>query len=84
MKAKFRAKAARAFTRYTQNAVTELKNDEDKMLKEVNLCRKKHEPCISTQTAYSIRILPSVGHFYAQVGQGPKQLELSSDAPRML
>ena len=33
VKAKIRAKAARAFTRYTQNAVKELKNDEDEMLR---------------------------------------------------
>ena len=33
VKAKIRAKAARAFTRYTQNAVTELRNDEDEMLR---------------------------------------------------
>ena len=33
VKAKIRAKAARAFTRFTQNAVKELKNDEDEMLR---------------------------------------------------
>lgn len=33
VKAKIRAKAARAFTRYTENAVEELKNDEDEMLR---------------------------------------------------
>lgn len=33
VKAKIRAKAGRAFTRYTQNAVKELKNDEDEMLR---------------------------------------------------
>ncbi|DBA77107.1 hypothetical protein WJX77_005031 [Trebouxia sp. C0004] len=36
VKAKIRAKAARAFTRYTQNAVKELKNDEDEMLRGVD------------------------------------------------
>ena len=33
VKAKIRAKAARAFSRYTENAVDELKNDEDEMLR---------------------------------------------------
>ena len=33
VKAKIRAKAARAFSRYTDNAVEELKNDEDEMLR---------------------------------------------------
>ena len=33
VKAKIRAKAARAFTRYTENAVDDLKNDEDEMLR---------------------------------------------------
>lgn len=33
VKAKIRAKAARAFTRYTENAVKELQNDEDEMLR---------------------------------------------------
>ena len=44
VKAKIRAKAARAFTRYTQNAVTELKNDEDEMLRG-NIFENKHLPC---------------------------------------
>ena len=33
VKAKIRAKAARAFSRYTDNAVEDLKNDEDEMLR---------------------------------------------------
>ena len=33
VKAKIRAKAARAFARYTQNAIKELQNDEDEMLR---------------------------------------------------
>ena len=33
VKAKIRAKAARAFTRYTENAVKELQNDQDEMLR---------------------------------------------------
>ena len=33
VKAKIRAKAARAFTRYTSNAINELRNDEDEMLR---------------------------------------------------
>ena len=33
VKTKIRAKAARAFSRYTENAVDELKNDEDEMLR---------------------------------------------------
>ncbi|KAL3155128.1 Son of sevenless 1, variant 2 [Trebouxia sp. C0009 RCD-2024] len=36
VKAKMRAKAARAFSRYTENAVDELKNDEDEMLRGVD------------------------------------------------
>ncbi|KAL3141541.1 Son of sevenless 1, variant 2 [Trebouxia sp. C0010 RCD-2024] len=36
VKAKIRAKAARAFSRYTENAVDELKNDEDEMLRGVD------------------------------------------------
>lgn len=43
VKAKIRAKAARAFTRYTQNAVKELKNDEDEML--------RGESAVGVQTA---------------------------------
>lgn len=38
VKAKIRAKAARAFTRYTHNAVKELKNDEDEMLRGTGSC----------------------------------------------
>ena len=33
VKAKIRAKAARAFIRYTENAVKELQNDQDEMLR---------------------------------------------------
>lgn len=40
VKAKIRAKAARAFTRYTANAIIELRNDEDEML------RGKHSPLL--------------------------------------